>query len=61
VQTRDQKYKPMLGADDRPKVEFNADTMGRYREQIKKYYYDENRYDTYLDQLGVKFPTLAKP
>ena len=61
VQTKDQKYKPMLGADDRPKVEFNADTMGRYREQIKKLHYDESRYETYLDQLGVKFPTLAKP
>jgi aminobenzoyl-glutamate utilization protein B len=61
VQTKDQKYKPMLGAGDRPKVEFNADTMGRYREQIKKLHYDESRYETYLDQLGVKFPTLAKP
>jgi aminobenzoyl-glutamate utilization protein B len=61
VQTKDQKYVPMLGADDRPNVEFNADTMGRYREQLKKYYYDESRYDTYLDQLGVKFPTLTKP
>ena len=61
VQTKDQKYKPMLGAGDRPKVEFNADTMGLYREQIKKLHYDESRYETYLDQLGVKFPTLSKP
>ena len=61
VQTKDQKYKPMIGADDRPNVQFNADTMGRYREQIKKYHYDEARYETYLDQLGVKFPTLEKP
>jgi aminobenzoyl-glutamate utilization protein B len=61
VQTKDQKYEPVLGADDRPKVEFNADTMGRYREQLKKLHYDESRYETYLDQLGVKFPTLEKP
>jgi aminobenzoyl-glutamate utilization protein B len=60
VQTKDQKYVPVLGAEDRPTIEMNADTMGRYREQLKKYYYDPTRYDTYLDQLGVKFPTLTR-
>jgi aminobenzoyl-glutamate utilization protein B len=34
--------------------------MARYREQQKKYYYDSSKYDTYLDQLGIKFPTLTK-
>jgi aminobenzoyl-glutamate utilization protein B len=60
VQTKDQKYVPVLGAEDRPTVEMNEDTQGRYREQLKKYYYDASRYDTYLDQLGIKFPTLTK-
>ena len=60
VQTKDQKYVPILGAEDRPVIEMNADTMARYREQLKKYYYDSSRYDTYLDQLGIKFPTLSK-
>jgi aminobenzoyl-glutamate utilization protein B len=60
VQTKDQHYVPMLAPADRPKVEMNADTMARYREQLRKYYYDPSRYDTYLDQLGVKFPTLAR-
>ncbi|HKU14024.1 MAG TPA: amidohydrolase [Steroidobacteraceae bacterium] len=60
VQTKDQKYVPMLGAADRPKIELNTDTMARYREELKKYYYDPSRYDTYLDQLGIKFPTLTK-
>ena len=60
VQTKDQKYVPVLGAEDRPTIEFNADTMDRYREQLRKYYYDPSRYDTYLDQLGIKFPTLTR-
>jgi aminobenzoyl-glutamate utilization protein B len=60
AQTKDQKYVPVLGPEDRPVVEMNAETMGRYREQLKKYYYDPSRYDTYLDQLGIKFPTLSK-
>lgn len=60
VQTKDQKYVPMLGAEDRPTIEMNADTMARYRDQLRKYYYDQSRYETYLDQLGIKFPTLTK-
>jgi aminobenzoyl-glutamate utilization protein B len=46
--------------NDRPAIEMNAATMARYREQLKNYYYDASRYDTYLDQLGIKFPTIAK-
>jgi aminobenzoyl-glutamate utilization protein B len=34
--------------------------MERFRPQMRAYYYDAERYDTYLDQLGVKFPTLAR-
>ena len=60
VQTKDQKYVPVLGPEDRPTIEMNADTQGRYRDELKKYYYDQSRYDTYLDQLGVKFPTLTR-
>lgn len=60
VQTKDQKYVPVLRPEDRPTIEMNADKMARYRDQLKKYYYDPSRYDTYLDQLGIKFPTLTK-
>ena len=60
VQTKDQKYVPVLVAEDHPAIETNAEMQGRYREQLKKYYYDASRYDTYLDQLGIKFPTLTK-
>jgi aminobenzoyl-glutamate utilization protein B len=60
VQTKDQKYVPVLVAEDHPAIEANAEMQGRYREQLKKYYYDASRYDTYLDQLGIKFPTLTR-
>ena len=61
VSTRDQKYMPMLSQTDRPPTETNSETMGKYKEELKKYYYDPSRYSTYLEQLGIKFPTLAKP
>jgi len=61
VQTRDMKYVPMISATDKPALEINEDTMDRYKGQLKKFYYDPARYPTYLDQLGIKFPVLAKP
>jgi aminobenzoyl-glutamate utilization protein B len=61
VSTKDQKYVPMLASTDRAPTELNAETMSRYKEELKKYYYDPSRYGTYLEQLGIKFPTLAKP
>ena len=27
---------------------------------MKKYYYDPEHYDTYLDQLGIEYPTVRK-
>lgn len=61
VQTKTQKYVPMIGADDKPAIEINADIMARYKPELSKHYYDAARYPTYLDQLGIQFPTLEKP
>jgi aminobenzoyl-glutamate utilization protein B len=61
VSTKDQKYVPMISVTDRPATELNAGTMARYKDELKKYYYDPSRYETYLQQLGIAFPTLEKP
>lgn len=60
VQTKDQKYVPMLTAEDKPKLELNADIMAQFKPELSKYYYQPDRYDSYLEQLGIKWPTLAK-
>lgn len=57
VQTKDRKYQPLISADDAPPIWLNKRTMDTYREQMRKYYYDPTKYDTYLEQLGVKYPT----
>jgi aminobenzoyl-glutamate utilization protein B len=31
--------------------------MEKYRPQMKKYYYDASRYKSYLEQLGITYPT----
>ncbi len=32
--------------------------MEEYRPEMRKYYYDPAKYTTYLEQLGIKYPTL---
>jgi aminobenzoyl-glutamate utilization protein B len=58
VQTKDVKYSPLIRPEDTPAVWLNEDTMARYRPEMKKYYYDPSKYKTYLDQLGIKYPTV---
>jgi aminobenzoyl-glutamate utilization protein B len=35
--------------------------MEQYRPAMKALYYDSSKYDTYLEQLGIKYPTLQPP
>ena len=58
VQTKDVKYTPLIRPEDGPATWLNEDTMARYRPEMKKYYYDPTKYKTYLDQLGIKYPTV---
>jgi aminobenzoyl-glutamate utilization protein B len=62
VQTKDQKYQPLMRPEDKPAIELNAATMERFRPAMRKFYYDPTKYPTYLDQLGIKYPTVrAQP
>jgi aminobenzoyl-glutamate utilization protein B len=58
VQTKDQKYEPLIGPEDQPVRSINAKIMEEYRPEMRKYYYDPAKYKTYLEQLGIKYPTL---
>jgi aminobenzoyl-glutamate utilization protein B len=60
VQTKDQKYVPMITAADKPVLELNTEIMARFKPELSKYYYQPDRYGTYLEQLGIKWPTLTK-
>ncbi len=55
-----QEYTPMVGPEDKPAVHLNADIMEEFRPQLEKYYYDESKYDSYLEQLGIEYPTIRK-
>jgi aminobenzoyl-glutamate utilization protein B len=58
VQTKDVKYQPLIRPEDKPAIEMNAGIMARYRPEMRKYYYDPSKHKTYLEQLGIKYPTL---
>lgn len=61
VQTADIQYEPFIRPSDQPAIEMNAETMEAFRDEMRPYYYDPDRYDSYLEQLGVSYPTLRQP
>jgi aminobenzoyl-glutamate utilization protein B len=58
VQTKETKYVPFIGPADKPATWMNQRIMGEYRERMRKFYYDPDKFPTYLDQLGIKYPTV---
>ena len=57
-QTKTIKYYPLIGATDQPPIWLNKEILEKYRPEMRKYYYDPKKYKTYLDQLGVVYPTV---
>lgn len=60
-QSANESYQPFISKDDPPATEKNAEIMGAYKAELSKYYYDPSRFETYLDQLGIDYPTLEGP
>ncbi len=58
VQTKDQKYIPFINDKDQPALWLNEKIMKQYGPEMKKFYYDPTKYKTYLEQLGIKYPTV---
>src|SRR5947209_5622317 len=58
VQTKQVQYKPLIRPQDQPAIWLNEKIMAEYRPQMKKLYYDPTKYKTYLEQLGIKYPTV---
>ncbi len=60
VQNKDTQYQPLLRPDDKPATELNVEIMDSYRSKMKPYYYQPDKYDTYLEQLGITYPTVKE-
>ena len=60
VQTKTTKYHPFFAPTDKPPIWLNANIMEKYRPEMRKYYYDPKKYGSYLEQLGITYPTVKK-
>jgi aminobenzoyl-glutamate utilization protein B len=58
VQTKNMKYTSFIREGDKPAIWLNKAIMDKYRPEMQKFYYDPSKYGTYLDQLGIKYPTV---
>ena len=58
VQTKERKYISFLRPGDKPAIHLNKEMLELYRERMRPLYYDSTKYKTYLEQLGIKYPTI---
>jgi aminobenzoyl-glutamate utilization protein B len=58
VQMKETRYTPLIRPDDQPATWLNRKIMAEYRERMKAYYYNPAKYKSYLEQLGIKYPTV---
>jgi aminobenzoyl-glutamate utilization protein B len=57
-QTAETVYTPFISETDQPAIWLNEDIMATWRDRMRPYYYDPDQYDTYLEQLGIEYPTV---
>jgi aminobenzoyl-glutamate utilization protein B len=60
VQTAETTYTPFIAPTDQPAIWLNEEIMATWRERMRPFYYDADRYDTYLEQLGIEYPTVKE-
>ena len=60
VQTKDTKYTALISSTDKPAIHLNTEIMDKFRPEMEKLYFDPSKYKTYLEQLGIQYPTIKK-
>ena len=57
-QTEEIQYVPFIRPEDEPAIDLNEEIMARYKEDLSEFYFDSSKYKTYLEQLGITYPTV---
>ena len=57
-QTKDIKYEPLISPKEQPAIYLNKKIMAEFKPKLEKFYYEPSKYKTYLEQLGITYPTL---
>ncbi|HYO84692.1 MAG TPA: amidohydrolase, partial [Bryobacteraceae bacterium] len=56
-QTKTQKWQSLIPVETAAPAELNRDKMQRFRPELEKLRYDPAKYATYMEQLGITYPT----
>jgi aminobenzoyl-glutamate utilization protein B len=57
-QTKDIQWKSLIPDGTTAPIELNREKMERFRPELKKLRYDPAKHKTYLEQLGIQYPTV---
>ncbi|HYZ83509.1 MAG TPA: amidohydrolase [Bryobacteraceae bacterium] len=57
-QTKEQKWKSLIPVSAKPPIHLNADKMEKVKPELEKLRYNPARYKTYMEQLGIQYPTV---
>jgi aminobenzoyl-glutamate utilization protein B len=57
-QTKSTKWKSLVPEGTQAPIHLNKERMARFRPELNKLRYDPTRYRTYMEQLGIKYPTV---
>jgi aminobenzoyl-glutamate utilization protein B len=60
VQTKDIQWVSLIPEGTTPPTHLNEEKMKQYRPALEQLRYDPTRFDTYLEQLGVEYPTIKQ-
>lgn len=61
VTTADREWVSLIPPDTEPPTHLNGDKMETYRSRLEELRYDPSRFETYLEQLGIRYPTVREP
>jgi aminobenzoyl-glutamate utilization protein B len=57
-QTKDTKWRSLVPEGTQAPIDLNREKMARFRPELRKLRYDPARYKSYLEQLGIQYPTV---
>jgi aminobenzoyl-glutamate utilization protein B len=57
-QTKETKWKSLVPPGTTAPIHLNKERMERFRPELNKLRYDPSKYGTYMEQLGIKYPTV---
>jgi aminobenzoyl-glutamate utilization protein B len=57
-QTRETKWQPLLPEGTTAPIDLNKEKMERFHAELRRLRYDPTKYKTYMDQLGIHYPTV---